>query len=75
MVLFVFHQALLRGSFTQQSATTLIILAVDRYIAAVHPVSYNKIFSKKVIQSYYAVPKNCEDRNSERLPQILARTT
>ena len=43
-----FFQALLRGTFTQQASLTLIVLALERYLTSVHPLTFEGFCSTKV---------------------------
>ena len=38
----------MRGTFTQQASLTLIVLAVERYLATVHPLTFEGFCSVKV---------------------------
>ena len=44
----IFFQALLRGTFTQQASLTLIVLALERYLTSVHPLTFEGFCSTKV---------------------------
>ena len=41
-------QAIFRGTFNQQASLTLIVLALERYWATVHPLTFEGFCSKQV---------------------------
>ena len=43
-----FSQALFRGTFNQQASLTLIVLAIERYMATVHPFTFDGFCTRKV---------------------------
>lgn len=48
MFIFSHLKALLRGALSQQSAVILVCMAADRYMCAMHPLTYHQHSSKKV---------------------------
>ena len=47
-VLSYFLKAIFRGTFNQQASLTLIVLALERYWATVHPLTFEGFCSKQV---------------------------
>ena len=43
-----FSKAFLRGTLTQQSSISLVLLAVERYMASVQPFQYQSCITKPV---------------------------
>ena len=54
----------MRGTFTQQASLTLIVLAVERYLATVHPLTFEGFCSVKV-------STNCFILRAKDLYQVL----
>ena len=63
-------QALFRGTFNQQASLTLIVLAIERYLATVHPFTFEGFCSRQVslsISTQHFNIKWCQKRNERPL--------
>ena len=63
-------QALFRGTFNQQASLTLIVLAIERYLATVHPFTFEGFCSRQVSLSISTQHFNiqwCQKRNERPL--------
>ena len=64
-----FTQALLFSTLSQQNAMTLMLMAIDRYVALLHPLKYHKIASRKVRKNHHYT-RIFPERTSKKVADI-----
>ena len=65
----------MRGTFTQQASLTLIVLAVERYLATVHPLTFEGFCSVKVSTNRFILRAKDLYRVLETLKELCEFST